>query len=96
MMDKPIFHVGGYKTSTDYEELARLMQKQAVVCLVDYRDDSEIRDVAHTIFGPVSRSGKGIWQISARGYGYIYAFSQEEFIHNCRLQHVEFIVPDGE
>lgn len=66
-----IFTISGYKTSRDYERLADAMQRQSIICVVDYGKDC--RDVAHTLWSP-SNDGNGVWQLSARGIGYIYAY----------------------
>jgi len=85
-----IFQIGGYDTSRDYEQLADLMQKQSVICIVDYERDC--RDVAHTLWSP-SHDGEGVWQLSARGITYIYGFNREDFIKQCQSRNVEIIFP---
>jgi hypothetical protein len=87
---EPIFLVSGYQTSKDYERLADLMQKQSVICMVDYGKDC--RDVAHTLWLP-SESNDGFWQLSARGIGYVYGTSRQEFIAQCQKHNVEVIFP---
>lgn len=57
------------------------MQSQSVVCIVDHCDDC--RDVARTFFH------KGIWQISARGINYVYAWDKHVFINICKRLNVE-------
>lgn len=87
----PSFAITGYPVSRDYDLLAFLMQRQSLLCIVDYGKDGGIRDVGKTLWS-ADRSG-GVWQLSARGIGYIYAFSREEFIAECAKANVEFIVP---
>ena len=86
-----IFQISGYKTSRDYERLADTMQEQSVICIVDYGKDC--RDVAHTLWSP-SRDGKGVWQLSARGIGYVYALSRSDFISKCTCANVDALMPD--
>ena len=88
-----IFKIEGYETSRDYERLADLMQTQSVVCIVDYGNDC--RDVAHTLWSP-SNDGKGIWQLSGRGIGYIYGWNREDFIQQCGRANVEIILPNDQ
>lgn len=86
-----IFKISGYDISRDYERLADAMQTQSVICIVDYGKDC--RDVAHTLWSP-SRDGKGVWQLSARGIGYIYAFSRADFISQCTRTNVDALMPN--
>jgi hypothetical protein len=88
-----IFELKGYENNRDYERLADIMQTQSVVCIVDYMKDC--RDVAHTIWSP-SEDGRGIWQLSARGIGYVYAWGREDFICKCRHLNVDIIFPNAE
>ncbi len=37
--------------------------------------------------------GRGTWSISARGTGYLIAFSEEEFIKLCEILNVEILMP---
>jgi hypothetical protein len=90
-MTDTIFKILGYETSRDYERLADLMQRQSVICIVDYGKDC--RDVAHTLWSP-SRDGNGVWQLSARGIGYVYAFSRAEFINQCVRANVDVLMPN--
>ena len=87
-----IFAITGYPVLRDYDLLAFLMQRQSVICIVDYGKEGDIRDVGHTLWSP-SGDGAGVWQLSARGIGYIYAFSREQFLAECAAANVEFIVP---
>ena len=76
-----------YKTSQDYELLWNLAQSHFVICLVDYRRDPQIQDVAKT------RSANGLIEVSARGISYIWAESKEDFISqcfNCNLKWLTF------
>ena len=87
-----IFEIKGYESSRDYERLADIMQTQSVVCIVDYMKDC--RDVAHTLWSP-SEDGRGIWQLSARGIGYIYAWGRDDFICKCKHLNVDIIFPNN-
>jgi len=84
-----IHELAKYNTSRDYEKLADLMQMESIICTVQYHD---CRDCAHTLFSD-SEDGKGIWQISGSGYGYVYAFNRAQFIEQCTKGNVEFIAP---
>lgn len=88
-----IFTISGYKTSRDYERLADEMQRQSVICIVDCGKDC--RDVAHTLWSP-SKDGNGVWQLSARGVGYVHAFSRSDFIGQCVRNNVDVLMPNDE
>lgn len=85
--------LANYCTSTDYKLLAKLARQCSVICIVDYEkiDDIVIRDVACTTHG--QHRDEEVFQISARGISYIYAFSEDEFIKLCQHRNVEFLVP---
>lgn len=84
-----------YGGSKDYERLAELAKTRSVLCVVDYRMDTfTTRDVARTQY--MSKPGQEYWSVSARGMGYINAFSQEEFVALCRCLNLEFIEPAAE
>lgn len=84
--------IGGYITSEDYELLFKLAQKHSVICEVDYREG--YRDIAHTIFD-INMSRISNYEIVARGIVYIYATTKEDFIEQCKENHVKFLVPEG-
>lgn len=84
-----VHEVTGYETSRDYEKLADLMQSQSVICIVDY---DECRDVAKTMFEKL-QTGRAVWQISTRGTCYIYVWSIDGFMKQCKHLNVEFIIP---
>jgi hypothetical protein len=79
-----ITSITNYKTSRDYELLFELMQKSSIICIVDFQGS---RDVAQTL------CGDGDYQISARGIGYLWADTREEFLEFCKMINVEFVVP---
>jgi hypothetical protein len=81
----------GYQTSRDYARLAELMKTRQIVCFVDYCKDC--RDAASTQMLDCRR-GDHTFQVSARGTAYIYASSLGEFITQCTLANLEWIVPD--
>ncbi len=83
-----IHELAKYNTSSDYEKLADLMQKESIICIVRYR---ECRDPAQTLYSPCDEGGT--WQISSRGIGHVYAFNRAEFIEQCTERNVEFIEP---
>lgn len=89
-----IHQVEGYTTSKDYALLARLARTSSVICIVDYLSggrDTVLRDVGHTLFQPGNPTE--VFQISARGISYIYAFNEAEFIASCKTNNVEFLEP---
>lgn len=86
---KDVDKVTGYETSRDYELLARLMQSQSIVCIVDYDD---CRDIAKTFFQETKLGGE-TWQVSVRGLCYIYVWNKDNFIKQCARINLEFIVP---
>ena len=77
-----------YPKSQDYELLWDLAQDYQVICLVDYRRDSGRQDVAKAWVQ------NGIWQIGARGIGYIWAESKEDFVNQCRARNVSWLVAE--
>jgi len=86
-----IFELNGYEKNREYEKLADMMLTQSVVCILDYGKDC--RDVAHTLWNP-TQDGRGIWQLSARGVTYIYAWDRNDFIGQCARQNVDIIFPN--
>lgn len=86
--------IKGYHTSRDYRQLVFLMRSQSVICFVDYKDS--IRDLAKTMFQFNSNPDFYAWQIVNRGIVYIYASNIGDFIRECEILNVEFIVPDLE
>jgi len=78
----------GYKTSKDYDALFDTVQKQGVICILDYNRIGT-RDVGHSIFSPHS----GLIEISARGICYIWAELKSEFIEQCETLNLEWIEP---
>ena len=76
--------IEGYPLSRDYERLAELVTKSSIACIVDF--DHDCRDIAHTIYS----SSSGTWQVSARGIGYIWAASKEDFIQQCERLNLEY------
>lgn len=96
-MSNPALQLGNYRTSKDYRRLANLAKQCSVICIVDYniRPDGDMvfRDVASTQYRRYDDEAAEIFQISARGSCYAYAFSEDEFIKQCERMNVEFIVP---
>lgn len=80
-----------YRLSTDYRLLAKLARSDAIICVVDYREGC--RDVAHTLYSPADSKGYELFQVSARGYGYIYSFGENEFVKQCALANLGFLAP---
>lgn len=76
--------------STRYSHLVDLMQKESVICFVDY-GDRPCRDIAKTAY---DSTGK-IFEIRARGIGYLWAESPQEFIEQCRKYNVSFLPPSA-
>lgn len=79
--------IDNYLFSTDYEALWELAQKQSVVCDVSYYG---CRDIAQTI---CSLGPNPVVQVSARGIGYVYADSLEDFVVGCQGCDLRWIVP---
>jgi hypothetical protein len=78
-----------YPISRDYEKLWELSQKGSIVCYADYRwgGGAVGRDVCQTeVFGSVT-------QISARGICYVYAESKEDFLSQCEVFNIEWLLP---
>ncbi len=88
--------IAQYNTLKDYYWLAQEAKKQSIICIIDYKFNTEdkeyiFRDVAQTVY--FEKNGNGSWQISARGTGFLNAFSEEEFIKLCEILNVEYIKP---
>lgn len=77
-----------YSGSRDYALLAELACADSIICIVDYEGH---RDIARTNY--MRRGDQEMWSVSARGIGYITAFSQKDFISLCEHRNLEFIVP---
>lgn len=82
------YELAPYSGSRDYEHLADLACQASILCIVDYEGQ---RDVARTNY--MRRGSQELWQVSARGRGYVMAFSREDFIALCGHANVEFIAP---
>lgn len=80
-----------YRLSTDYHLLAKLARSDAIICALDYSDGC--RDVAHTLYSPASHNEPELFQVSARGHGYIYAHGDGEFIKQCARANLGFLIP---
>lgn len=76
----------GYPLSKDYEKLYKLSKKQSVICIVDYY---ECRDICKTAYV----EGEDWVEVRARGIGYIWAISLEEFIAQCQSVNLEWVTP---
>lgn len=86
------FDLPDYGGSKAYARLAELAKTRSVLCVVDYRMDTfTSRDVARTQY--MAKPGQEYWSVSARGMGYINAFSQAEFVSLCNHLNLEFIEP---
>jgi hypothetical protein len=79
-------HYGG---SRDYARLAELARSHSIICIVT-RDD--LSDVAHTIYSSYSSTGH-MWQVSARGMGYVWTDTVEDFVRQCERVNLRFIEP---
>ena len=73
----------GYASSRDYEYLYEAAKKTSIVCIVD---SFECRDICATSFHGDCH------QVNARGIGYIYASSKEEFLEQCQKLNLEFLL----
>lgn len=93
-----ITELAKYKTSKDYQWLAQKAKEESVICIIDYRlpldnnPEFKTRDVGITNYFEKD-NGQGTWSISARGTGYLNAFSEESFIKLCEILNVEIITP---
>lgn len=85
-----------YKTSNNYELLAKQLKTHSIMCIIDYKFNQDeqsyvFREVGKTVY--FEKNGQGTWQICCRGTSYLTAFSEEEFIKLCKLLHVEILEP---
>jgi hypothetical protein len=78
-----------YTTSKDYARLWTLARTTPVVCIIDSYE--ECRDVACTLHHTDAAS----LQVSARGIGYIWAETIEDFAKQCHTLDLEWIPPEG-
>jgi hypothetical protein len=85
------YDLAPYSGSRDYELLADLAAKASILCIVDFEG---LRDVARTNY--MRRGDQELWQVSARGMGYITAFNRADFIALCGHRNVEFMVPTAD
>jgi len=80
-----------YLLSRDYEKLWEFSRKGSVICYANYDwgFGQVDRDVARTkVFDSVT-------QISARGIGYVYATSKEDFLAQCETFNIEWVLPSA-
>ena len=79
-----------YNLSKDYAALFELAKTQTVICIVDYMSLS--RDVCTTYFA--DRIDE--IHVHSRGQVYIVASGLDDFIHQCNLANLEWLVPSLE
>ena len=79
--------------SRDYARLIDLASKVSVACCVAYRhEDYSSRDVAKSNFIKNPDDGSIYsYQVDARGIGYIWAETEEEFIKACEGSELSFL-----
>jgi hypothetical protein len=91
-----VHEIAPYVTSRNYARLAELSKAHSIICIVNYRDRDPgvgmLRDVASTHYSR-SSDGSEMWQISARGTGYVWADNADDFARKCWTYDVEFIEP---
>jgi hypothetical protein len=83
----------GYDLENDHAKLARLARENSVICVVDF-DGGQCRDIARTVYS--TSDGGEVFQLSARGTGYVYAFGEDDFIEQCKKLNVGFLAPTKE
>lgn len=89
------YDLPGYGGSKDYARLTELVKAHSIICIMDYRADQfQVRDVARTQFR--AQGARELWSVSARGFGYLTAFNQVDFISLCEAINLEFIEPCAE
>jgi hypothetical protein len=77
-----------YRGSRDYLRLVELIEDCGIICTVAYRNSI---DVAVARRQP--HHSEWMYEVSARGIGYIIAFNVEDFISLCEHGNVEFFEP---
>lgn len=86
-----------YKFSEDYELLYKLLQKQIIVCFIDYNSYDkkyENQEPLYDVCTTQRHKPKEGWiNISSRGHGYLTARNKEEFIEECKLRKLKYIPP---
>lgn len=88
--------MSGYARSTDYRQLAQLARQQSIVCEVTYPSPGQpgtLRDVARTLFRTLD--GEEVFEIGARGTGYLYAIGEDDFVRHCAASGVVFFPPNN-
>lgn len=89
----PALTPAGYPFSRDYGRLIALARHASVVCFVDYHVGGAgvVRDVARTAFS--AGDGREVFEINARGTGYVQTSTEKSFIERCEALNLEFVVP---
>ncbi|MGF6440738.1 hypothetical protein [Paraburkholderia youngii] len=83
-----------YPFSRDYKRLAALAREASVVCFVDYYFrgvEGVMRDVARTSYRRID--GLDLFEVCARGTGYVSAHTEDDFVKRCEAANLEFIDP---
>ncbi|MGF6609374.1 hypothetical protein OKW45_004296 [Paraburkholderia sp. WSM4175] len=87
-MSTNVHQIANYGVSRDYARLAELAKAHSIICIVTH---DGFRDVAKTLYSSF-KDGE-MWQISARGTGYVWADNVEDFVRKCEIVALEFIEP---
>jgi hypothetical protein len=86
-----VHQIGDYAGSREYARLAELAKRYSVICIVK---NGSTRDVAKTLYS--SHAAGEMWQVSARGTGYVWTDSKDDFVRQCEQVDLEFIEPPSE
>ena len=93
---RPVSNIDESGFSKDYKLLARLMQSESIICVLNHDrpedlDEGEIpvRVVASTKYLP----GDRVYSVSHPGTAYIWEKSEDEFCNCCRKRDLSFVVP---
>ena len=78
-----------YKTSKDYNKLLELLNSgKKVICFI--YQYSEERDIAMALVD--NYLDKKFYEVRVRGVVYFVSFNTEDFINNCELYKLEFVL----
>jgi hypothetical protein len=82
-----------YQTSRDYRKLWELAHIASIICILDMQlgKPNTCRDIALTTHSP--DWSPEVVQVGARGIGYVWAESIEEFIAQCQASRLEWLIP---
>ena len=82
-----------YQTSRDYRKPWELAHIASILCIIDMERGKlgTCREIARTNHSP--DCSLDLVQVGARGIGYVWAESIDEFIAQCQASRLEWLIP---